>query len=155
MPSVRAAWDNEPSRSICSSSAILPGPMATSRPKSTRKRTAGAGMLATPGPSLAQARCPAPRSVARAARLLRRYIHVNITAPPLKPRAGRRQGAGKRRASPRTSLERVAASQDPVKHRDHGRLGAVNGRQGLVILPTATETAVQLDEILGSRHLRC
>src|SRR6266403_260289 len=67
----RAACDSEPVRPMRSSSAILPGPTACLRPKSTRKRMAGIGM-----------RC---RQVGRGAwvalvaAVLPRYIQMNIT----------------------------------------------------------------------------
>lgn len=45
MPFSRAAFDNEPARSIWSSSEIFPGPTALSGPKSIRKRMMGCFML--------------------------------------------------------------------------------------------------------------
>src|SRR6516162_7349899 len=85
MPSSRAACESEPPRPISSSSAILPGPMASSRPRSTRKRTAGMAMLAPPGEDvnaggaglkLGRVR----RQVAGQPRCLSRYVRANITS---------------------------------------------------------------------------
>src|ERR1700716_3943709 len=53
----RAACDSEPVRPMRSSSAILPGPTACLRPKSTRKRMAGMGMRCRPGHTYAGQEC--------------------------------------------------------------------------------------------------
>src|SRR5215469_13072086 len=60
-------------------------------------------------------------------------------------------GAGLR---PPRLLQGVAATQHSLKHCDDCRLGAVDGRQGLIVLPAATEAAEQFDELLGGGHLR-
>src|SRR6188474_2776132 len=75
MPSSRAACDSEPVASMCSSSAILPGPSALSGLRSIRSRIDGVWglLMATDGTA------KAPAALARTVVGPYRYVGSDIT----------------------------------------------------------------------------